>query len=93
MKYAVRKRAQEQNRCTDKSAIRENANFLLHGDGDPLNKISGTTGISGAMDAIFVLDKSKRNADTATLVCTGRDIEYREMEMKLSKENCVWTLV
>lgn len=63
------------------------------GDSDPLNKISGTTGISGAMDAIFVLDKSKRNADMATLVCTGRDIEYREMEMKLSKENCVWTLV
>lgn len=63
------------------------------GDGDPLNKISGTTGICGAMDAIFVLDKSKRNADTATLVCTGRDIEYREMEMRLSKENCVWTLV
>lgn len=63
------------------------------GDGDPLNKISGTTGISGAMDAIFVLDKSKRNADMATLVCTGRDIEYREIEMKLSKENCVWTLV
>ena len=63
------------------------------GDSDPLNKISGTTGISGAMDAIFVLDKSKRNADTATLVCTGRDIEYREMEMRLSKEDGVWTLV
>ena len=63
------------------------------GDSDPLNKISGTTGISGAMDAIFVLDKSKRNADTATLVCTGRDIEYREMEMRLSKEDCVWNLV
>ncbi len=63
------------------------------GDSDPLNKISGTTGISGAMDAIFVLDKSKRNADMATLVCTGRDIEYREMEMRLSKENCVWNLV
>lgn len=63
------------------------------GDSDPLNKISGTTGISGAMDAIFVLDKSKRNSDTATLVYTGRDIEYREMEMKPSKENCVWTLI
>lgn len=63
------------------------------GDSDPLNKISGTTGISGAMDAIFVLDKSKRNADMATLVCTGRDIEYREMEMRLSKENCTWNLV
>ena len=63
------------------------------GDSDPLNKISGTTGISGAMDAIFVLDKSKRNADMATLVCTGRDIEYREMEMRLLKENCTWDLV
>ncbi len=63
------------------------------GDSDPLNKISGTTGISGAMDAIFVLDKSKRNADMATLVCTGRDIEYREMEMRLSKESCTWNLV
>ncbi len=63
------------------------------GDSDPLNKISGTTGISGAMDAIFVLDKSKRNADMATLVCTGRDIEYREMEMRLSKENCTWNLI
>lgn len=63
------------------------------GDSDPLNKISGTTGIIGAMDAIFVLDKSKRNADMATLVCTGRDIEYREMEMWLSKDDCVWNLV
>ena len=63
------------------------------GDSDPLNKISGTTGISGAMDAIFVLDRSKRNADMATLVCTGRDIEYREMEMRLSKDDCVWSLV
>ncbi len=63
------------------------------GDSDPLNKLSGTTGISGAMDAIFVLDKSKRNAEMATLVCTGRDIEYREMEMRLSKENCIWNLV
>lgn len=63
------------------------------GDSDPLNKLSGTTGISGAMDAIFVLDKSKRNADMATLICTGRDIEYREMEMRLSKENCAWNLV
>lgn len=29
----------------------------------------------------------------ATLVCTGRDIEYREIEMRLSKENCTWDLV
>lgn len=63
------------------------------GDSDPLNKLSGTTGISGAVDAVFVLDKSKRNAQGATLICTGRDIEYREMELKLSKENCAWEMV
>ena len=44
------------------------------GDSDPLNKLSGTTGISGAVDAVFVLDKSKRSQDNATLVATGRDI-------------------
>lgn len=63
------------------------------GDSDPLNKLSGTTGISGAVDAVFVLDKSKRNAQGATLICTGRDIEYGEMELKLSKETCAWEMV
>ena len=43
------------------------------GDSDPLNKLSGTTGISGAMDAVFILDVSKRHAHGATLFCTGRD--------------------
>lgn len=63
------------------------------GDSDPLNKISGTTGISGAVDAVFVLDKSRRSAPDATMVCTGRDIEDRELELRHSKENCVWELI
>ncbi|MBR1811732.1 MAG: AAA family ATPase [Clostridia bacterium] len=63
------------------------------GDSDPLNKLSGTTGISGAVDAIFVLDQSKRNATGATLICTGRDIEYRELELNLDKQTCVWELI
>lgn len=72
--------------------------LLMHhlrkqGDNDPLNKLSGTTGISGAVDAVFVLDKSKRSQADATLICTGRDIEYRELELRLSKEKCVWELV
>ncbi len=60
------------------------------GDSDPLNKLSGTTGISGATDATYILDKSRRSADGATLYCTGRDIEYREFELRFDKENCVW---
>ena len=62
-------------------------------DSDPLNKLSGTTGISGAVDAVFVLDKSKRSQSNATLICTGRDIEYRELDLKFSKDTCAWELV
>ena len=43
-------------------------------DDDPMNMISGTTGLSGATDSNFVLRKSKRRENTATLYCTGRDI-------------------
>lgn len=63
------------------------------GDRDPVNRLSGTTGISGAVDAVFVLDKKERSQNSALLVCTGRDIEYRELELKFSKERCVWDLV
>ena len=63
------------------------------GDRDPVHRLSGTTGISGAVDAVFVLDKKDRNNDAALLVCTGRDVEYRELELRFSKERCVWDLV
>ena len=63
------------------------------GDRDPINKLSGTTGISGAVDAVFVLDKKERSQNTALLICTGRDLEYRELELRFSKERCVWDLV
>ena len=52
------------------------------GDSDPLNKLSGTTGIVGAVDSVFVLDKSNRSENLAPLVCTGRDIEHRQLEIK-----------
>ena len=63
------------------------------GDSDPLNKLSGTTGISGAMDAVFILDVSKRHARGATLFCTGRDIESRELELNMSRDTCTWELI
>ncbi len=63
------------------------------GDSDPLNKLSGTTGIIGAVDAVFVLDKDKRNENKASLLCTGRDIEQREFQLSFSKENCTWDLI
>lgn len=63
------------------------------GDNDPLNKLSGTTGISGAMDAVFILDVSKRHARGATLFCTGRDIESRELELNMARDTCAWELI
>ena len=62
------------------------------GDSDPLNKISGTTGLVGAADATWVLEKSKRASGNATLFCTGRDIENREMEFSFDRNTCTWKI-
>ena len=63
------------------------------GDRDPVNKLSGTTGISGAIDCVYILDKSARLEDVATLTCTGRDIQQRELELRFDPTNCVWNLI
>lgn len=55
-------------------------------DSDPHNKISGTSGIAGGADSNFVLQKDKRTENTAKLVCTGRDIEGRELFLEFNKE-------
>jgi hypothetical protein len=62
-------------------------------DDDPMNMISGTTGISGATDSNFVLRKDKRGGSTATLYCTGRDIEYRELTLEFDTETHIWKLL
>ena len=62
-------------------------------DDDPMNMISGTTGLSGATDSNFVLRKSKRRENTATLYCAGRDIPYRELALEFDGEDHVWKLL
>ena len=61
-------------------------------DDDPMNMISGTTAISGAVDSSFTLVEDKRGSGKATLSCIGRDIEYRELTLERNAEN-VWELV
>lgn len=63
------------------------------GDRDPVNRLSGTTGISGAADAIFILDRKERSQDIATLVCAGREIDNRELELRFSKDSFQWELL
>ena len=62
-------------------------------DKDPVNKLSGSTGISGATDAIFVLDKNERMERFAMLHVSGRDIRDRKIQLELDKDTCVWTLI
>ena len=62
-------------------------------DRDPVNRLSGTTGIGGVVDAVFVLDKDERNQNHARLICTGRDIEHRELELRFDKTTCIWELL
>lgn len=58
-----------------------------------MDMISGTNGISGATDTNFVLMKPSRSKSTATLYCTGRDIEYRELNLEFDSETHFWNLL
>ena len=60
---------------------------------DPMDMISGTNGISGATDTNFVLMKTSRSENTATLYCTGRDIVYRELRLEFDSETHLWNLL
>ena len=60
---------------------------------DPMNMISGSTGLSGAADSTFVLQKNSRLANVASLHCTGRDISDRTLKLEFGEEDHVWKLL
>ena len=64
----------------------------LHDD-DPMNMISGSTGLSGAADSTFVLQKNSRLANVASLHCTGRDIPDRTLKLEFGEEDHIWKLL
>lgn len=59
-------------------------------EGDPFNRISGTTGISGSADTMLVLAKTKRMDEQATLSVTGRDIIESETVLKFDASIYKW---
>jgi hypothetical protein len=61
-------------------------------DKDPFNRISGTTGIQGAVDSSFILVEESRGSKVATLSCVGRDIDYREIKLE-KDEDMIWQVV
>ena len=57
---------------------------------DPFNQISGTTGITGAVDSAFVITKASRSDEAALLTASGRDIEYQQLTIRFDDK--VWRL-
>ena len=57
---------------------------------DPFNEVSGSTGIIGAADTNYVF-KRKRSTNAATLLVSGRDMEYQELTLQFN--NLVWEMV
>jgi hypothetical protein len=62
-------------------------------DPDPLNTISGSTGLVGAADGVFVLEKSKRTENDAKLTIANRDTEGFCFNLRFDSEKCRWTFV
>ena len=62
-------------------------------DSDPINRLSGSSGISGAVDAVYILDKPMRSGNRATLIASGRDIRDRKIELEMNPQSCIWTLI
>lgn len=59
---------------------------------DVFNRISGTTGVQGAVDSSFTLIEERRGSAEAKLYCIGRDIEYREISLSRGEDN-IWLLL
>src|SRR5262249_688372 len=57
---------------------------------DPLDKVSGTLGLTGSADAAIVL---KRHAGMVKVYLRGRDIEEADLAAEFNKETCRWRLV
>jgi hypothetical protein len=59
-------------------------------DGDPVEKVSGTLGLSGAADTFLILD---RDSNGATLYGRGRDIEEVDAAVEFDRESCRWRML
>jgi hypothetical protein len=60
-------------------------------DPDPLNTISGSTGLIGAVDGVFVLEKSRRTGSDAKLTIANRDTEGFCFNIHFETDKCRWS--
>ncbi len=59
---------------------------------DPLDEVIGSTGLTGAVDAVLVLRRGRGKVD-GTLFITGRDVEEQELALKFHPAEGFWELM
>lgn len=59
-------------------------------EGDPIDKISGTLGLSGGADMVLIIDS---NATGRTLYGRGRDLEEIDQAIRFNRETCRWEIL
>ena len=62
------------------------------GSDDKFDMISGTTGLLGAADGAFLLQKEKRIGNAATLEVLGRDQQDQKLYLVRNVETLIWEL-
>jgi hypothetical protein len=58
---------------------------------DPFDELSGTLGVSGATDSMWVLDRTRGN-DRGDLFVTGRDLPDGTVPLTFNKADCRWLI-
>jgi hypothetical protein len=62
-------------------------------DADPLNMLSGSTGLVGSVDGAWVLEKESRIENKARLTIANRDTEDFCFSLELDRNNCKWRYI
>lgn len=62
-------------------------------ENDVFNMISGSNGIMGVCDSIFIIYKKKRTDDTAALYMTGRDVRQQDIVINYNEKTYNWEVV
>lgn len=73
--------------------------FLIHhlrkmaDENDVFNMISGSNGIMGVCDTIFIIYKKKRQDENAVLFMTGRDIRQQDVVVHFDETKYCWEII
>jgi len=97
-------RSMYSNDYRDMTALRDITNkhkltlLLIHHtrkmyDPDPLNTLSGSTGLIGSVDGVFVLEKDKRTSHKAKLTIANRDTEGYCFKLEFDPDKCKWLFI